>query len=164
MAWLRVRLREKWLGLDWRQNAKNGVSEFLSANHLMGSFGVGWAGCVPTGWEAVDTAFIKENWQRYWSILTLSRVKAWNWFELELQNLCPWKCSKLDWPSPWGTWPDFGVSFALRSWSRAWSDVSASVIIWFCEILPMLVYFQRRGMGPLSAVCFWFNRWINKIK
>lgn len=32
----RVRLREKGLGLDWRQNAKN-VSEFLSASHLMGS-------------------------------------------------------------------------------------------------------------------------------
>lgn len=63
--------------------------------------------------------------------------------------------------------PDLTLELALLwgwSWSRAWSDVSASVIIWFCEILPMLVYFQRREMGPLSAVCFWFNRWINKIK
>lgn len=34
----RVRLREKWVALDWRQNAKNGVSEFLSANHLVSSF------------------------------------------------------------------------------------------------------------------------------
>lgn len=96
-----VRLREKWLGLDWRQNAKNGGCEFLCANHLAGSVrgGLSWM-CAQrmraSGYSIYQGKLIDSR-----SILTLmSMVKLGTGCPLELQNLCPWKCSKLDRPRP----------------------------------------------------------------
>lgn len=95
-----VRLREKWLGLDWRQNAENEGWEFLCANHLTGSVGgsLSWM-CAQrmrgSGYSIYHGKLIDTR-----SVLVLSMVKLGTGCPLELQNLCPCKCSELDWPRP----------------------------------------------------------------